>query len=383
MLAQLPQDTLEEVDPRLRDPNGRWVGTSGRARTVIFNTDFIDPVTDLPESILAFTDEEWKGRVGWAPWNGSFQAFVTALRLTKGDDVARGWLGGMRDNDARDYPNNVSIVQAVANGEVEVGFVNHYYLERFLAEHGPDFKARNYYIGNGDPGALVLVAGVGILEASDNQHTAQEFVDFLLSEPAQQYFTSEIKEYPVAAGVVPEGDLPPIDSLNPPDVDLGNLTDLEGTLDLLRMWALCREAEGGFPSCIEPHEGKRATAPDGGSFLLLAATYVLSVDIRATRGASITGDEPFYLLTTQSLLADGDFDLGNQYDTRSYQSFFDHADDLWLQSVPKEDGRLLSPHNPGLSFLVIPGLRPGWPGRRSGSVAPVGFRHPGVGLRAG
>ena len=91
-------------------------------------------------------------------------------------------------------------------------------------------------------------------------------------------------------------------------------------------------------------------------FLLLAATYVLSVDIRATRGASITGDEPFYLLTTQSLLADGDFDLGNQYDTRSYQSFFDHADDLWLQSVPKEDGRLLSPHNPGLSFLVIPGF---------------------------
>ena len=234
MLAELPQETLEEVDLRLRDPNGRWIGTSGRARTVIYNTDAINPETDLPDSILDFTSEEWKGRVGWAPWNGSFQAFVTALRLTKGDETAREWLEGMRDNEARDYPNNVSIVQAAANGEVEVGFVNHYYLERFLSEYGPDFKARNYYIGNGDPGALVLVAGVGILEASDNRHTAQEFVDFLLSEPAQQYFTSEIKEYPVAAGVVPEGDLPPIDSLDPPDVDLGNLTDLEGTLDLLR-----------------------------------------------------------------------------------------------------------------------------------------------------
>jgi iron(III) transport system substrate-binding protein len=234
MLAELPQDTLEKVDPRLRDPNGRWIGTSGRARTVIYNTDLIDPETDLPDSILDFTDDEWRGRVGWAPWNGSFQAFVTALRLTKGEDAAREWLEGMKDNDARDFPNNVSIVQAAASGEVEVGFVNHYYLERFLAEHGPDFKARNYYIGNGDPGALVLVAGAGILEASDNRHTAQEFIEFLLSEPAQQYFTSEIKEYPVAAGVVPEGDLPPIDSLNPPNVDLGNLTDLVGTLDLLR-----------------------------------------------------------------------------------------------------------------------------------------------------
>ena len=234
MLAVLPQDILDRVDPRLRDPNGLWVGTSGRARTVIYNTEAIDPDTDLPASILDFTQEEWRGRVGWAPRNGSFQSFVTALRLQVGEDMARQWLEGMRDNDAQEYPNNVSIVQAAANGEVHVGFVNHYYLERFLAEYGPEFGARNYFIGNGDPGALVLVAGAGILEASDNKGTAQEFVDFLLSEAAQQYFTSEVKEYPVAAGVEPEGDLPPIESLNPPDVDLGSLSDLQGTLDLLR-----------------------------------------------------------------------------------------------------------------------------------------------------
>ena len=91
-------------------------------------------------------------------------------------------------------------------------------------------------------------------------------------------------------------------------------------------------------------------------FLLLSVAYAFSVEIRATRGASITGDEPFYLLTTQSLLADGDFDLRNQYETKSYKSFFDHPDDLWQQSVPLPDGPLLSPHNPGLSVLVIPGF---------------------------
>ncbi len=91
-------------------------------------------------------------------------------------------------------------------------------------------------------------------------------------------------------------------------------------------------------------------------FLLLAAAYAFSIDIRASRGASITGDEPFYLLTTQSLLADGDLDLQNQYDTKSYRLFFDHADDLWYQSAPTPDGRLLSPHNPGLSVLAIPGF---------------------------
>ena len=234
MLADLPQETLEKVDARLRDPNGQWIGTSGRARTIIYNTETIDPDTDLPPTILGFTNDEWRGRVGWAPRNGSFQSFVTALRLQLGEAAAKQWLEGMKDNDAQEYPNNVSIVQAAANGEVDVGFVNHYYLERFLEEYGEDFEARNYYIGNGDPGALVLVAGAGILEASDNKATALEFVDFLLSEPAQQYFTSDVKEYPVAAGVEPEGDLPPIESLDPPDVDLGSLSDLQGTIDLLR-----------------------------------------------------------------------------------------------------------------------------------------------------
>ena len=91
-------------------------------------------------------------------------------------------------------------------------------------------------------------------------------------------------------------------------------------------------------------------------FILLGAAYWFSVDIRATRGASITGDEPFYLLTIQSLLDDGDFDLRNQYETRSYESFFDHPDGLWQQSAPLPDGQLLSPHNPGLSALVVPGF---------------------------
>lgn len=91
-------------------------------------------------------------------------------------------------------------------------------------------------------------------------------------------------------------------------------------------------------------------------FLFLVVAYLFSVDIRASRGASITGDEPFYLLTTQSLIQDGDLDLTDQYEARSYESFFDHPDGLWRQSVVSHDGRLLSPHNPGLSLLLVPGF---------------------------
>ena len=91
-------------------------------------------------------------------------------------------------------------------------------------------------------------------------------------------------------------------------------------------------------------------------FLLLAVAYFFSMGLRASRGASISSDEPFYMITTQSLLQDGDLDQGNQYKTHSYRSFFDHPDGLWKQSVSLPDGRLLSPHNPGLPVLLVPGF---------------------------
>ena len=234
MFSELPQYLLDNVDPAFRSPAGHWVGTSGRARTVVYNTSTVDPNTGLPNSIRDFTEPEWRGRVGWAPTNGSFQAFVTAFRVKWGEDAARAWLEGIRANEPRDYPNNTSIVEAVARGEVDVGFVNHYYLQRFLEEEGTGFGARNHFLGGGDPGALVLVAGAGIIEGSDNSSGAKEFVEFLLSDEAQAYFSQNTKEYPLVPSVPPDAGLPPLSSLAPPDLDLGSLSDLRGTVALLR-----------------------------------------------------------------------------------------------------------------------------------------------------
>ena len=233
-LKRLPDELLDKVDRRFRSPQGEWVGTSGRVRTIVYNTSTIDPETDLPDSIMDFVDPEWRGRVGWAPPNASFQAFVTGLRVQRGDAVARKWLEDMRDNDAQPYRSNLTTIQAVARGEVDVGFVNHYYMHRFLEEEGPGFGARNHFLGDGDPGALVLVAGAAILEQSNNSEAAERFIEYLLSEEAQRYFAEETTEYPLAAGVEPVGELPPLSSLDPPDVDLGSLNDLRGTLALLR-----------------------------------------------------------------------------------------------------------------------------------------------------
>jgi iron(III) transport system substrate-binding protein len=231
-LSELPAETLEQVDARFRSPDGEWVGISGRARVVVYNTDNVSP-DELPDSITGFTDPEWSGRIGWAPTNGSFQSFVTALRLIEGEDGAREWLEGIQANDPSVYEGNNPALEAVIAGEIDVAFINHYYLMQRLAEE-PDVAAANYFLTDGDPGALVNVAGAGILASADQADSAQQLVDFLLSEQAQTYFAEETKEYPLAAGVEPDPELPPLDEIGTPEIDLSDLSDLEGTLQLLR-----------------------------------------------------------------------------------------------------------------------------------------------------
>jgi iron(III) transport system substrate-binding protein len=233
MLSPLPQSIGENVYPSFIDDNHRWVGISGRARTIVYNTDRFSPA-DLPKDIWAFTGPDWKGRIGWAPTNASFQTMVTAMRQTWGEEQTRQWLEGIIANQPIEYDKNTSLVSAVAAGEVDIGFTNHYYLYRFLREEGDSFKARNYYLMDGGPGSLVMVSGAGVLNTSKNKEAAQKFIEFLLSPVAQQYFASQTSEYPVIEGVLAAPDLPAVSELNSARISLSALADMKGTVDLLR-----------------------------------------------------------------------------------------------------------------------------------------------------
>ncbi len=232
-LAALPAETLATVDSRFVADNGTWIGTSGRARVVVYDTRVLAEA-DLPTSIDAFTDAAWKGRIGWAPTNASLQSFVTAYRVMKGDDAAKAWLEGIVANEPKTYDGNDAVLAAVAAGEVEVGFVNHYYLMRQLIEQGDGFPVRNHFLAGGDPGSLVNVAGVGILSTAKNPAAAQAFVDFLLSRESQTYFATETSEYPLIDGVEADPKLPTLDEIASPDIDLSDLSDLDGTLQLMQ-----------------------------------------------------------------------------------------------------------------------------------------------------
>lgn len=231
VLAPLPAYILDSVEPRFRSPEGLWVGISGRARVVAYNTDALDEA-DLPASLFGFLAPEWAGRLGFAPTNASFHAHLTAIRVSEGDEAARAFVAGLLANKARQYERNSAAVAAVAAGEIDAALVNHYYLFRHLAEN-PEAPVANYYFPGDDIGNLINVAGLGILASSDSKPLAQQFAAYLLSRSAQTYFAEETFEYPLLIGLDADPRLKPLSEIETPALDLSDLDDLQGTLDLL------------------------------------------------------------------------------------------------------------------------------------------------------
>ena len=232
MLKPLPSDITLAVPDWARASDGSWVGITARARVIVYNSDLDE--SEVPNTLEELTDPKWRGRVGWAPTNSSFRVMVTAMRYIWGEDRTRDWLTGMLANEVRVYPKNTPIVDAVGKGEVDVGLVNHYYLHRFIAEHGDDFGARNLFLKDGGPGSLVIVAGAGVLKTRSNPENAERFLRFLLSHASQGYFAASVYEYPLIDGVETHRLLPPVDTLNGPEIDFALLDDLAGTEALLR-----------------------------------------------------------------------------------------------------------------------------------------------------
>ncbi|MFJ2594103.1 iron ABC transporter substrate-binding protein [Streptomyces erythrochromogenes] len=233
LLEKLPQASLDRVDQAFRGGAGDWVGTSGRVRVLAYHPG---QVAKAPDTVHDLVKPEWKGRIGYAPTNASFQAFVTGMRVLEGDDATRAWLKGLKANEPKAYDNNLKVLDAVGKGEVSLGLVNHYYWYERVAEKGEGkVGAKIHFLPGGDPGALVNAAGVGVVKGTDQTPVAQKAVDFLLSEKAQKYFADETKEYPLASGVTSTvKDLPPLSSLEAPKIDLGELESLQETLKMLQ-----------------------------------------------------------------------------------------------------------------------------------------------------
>jgi iron(III) transport system substrate-binding protein len=225
-------DTIADVPESFRGADDAWTGIAGRARSVPYNTNQLSE-DDVPNTVAEFPDTSaLQGTMGWAPTYGAFKSFVTAMRLERGADATQQWLESMDGNGTEAFGNEFLVSSRVADGELDAGFANHYYAMR-VKNQRPDAPI-DLAFTQGDAGALVDVAGVLKIQGTEKDDLIENFVRHLLSAEAQEFFATVSFAYPMIPEVEPVGELPTIDELSPPDIDLAELADLEPTLELMQ-----------------------------------------------------------------------------------------------------------------------------------------------------
>jgi iron(III) transport system substrate-binding protein len=239
LLAPVDPKTLAEVPSQYNSPQGNWVGVLARENVLAYNTSLMKP-DDLPKSVLDLAGPSYKGKVGIAPTDSDFLPLISAVAALKGQDAALAWLKGLEEN-AQTFDDDEGVVAAVDRGSVATGIINNYYWARLQQETGKAnmHSAIQHFAGN-DVGGLVNVSGAAVLKSSAHAMSAQQFLAYLVSEPAQTLLaqTDVTFEYPLRPGVQANAVLKPFDQLQPPAISISKLGDDAGAADLLRQAGL-------------------------------------------------------------------------------------------------------------------------------------------------
>ena len=186
------------IPPQFRASDNSWVGLSGRFWIIVYNTTMVK--SDQIRSLLDLADPKWKDKIA-IPNSGSeyLQAGISVVRASIGDDRTKQFLQGLRENAGTQvYQKSSQIVDAVAKGQVALGIVNHYYVYRHLATQPtaplgvlmPDQH-------EGGMGAIMNVAGIGVLKHTPRLDSAKLLVEFLVAQAGQKMFADLDKEYPL------------------------------------------------------------------------------------------------------------------------------------------------------------------------------------------
>jgi iron(III) transport system substrate-binding protein len=219
LLAPVDPATIAQVDPAYVPSSHEWVGIAARATVLVYNPSKIAE-SELPASIMDLAEPKYAGRWSAAAGGADFQAIVSAILATKGEEATTKWLAALKSG-AKIYQNNIATMKAVNSGQVPMGVIYHYYWYRDQAlEKASSGSTKLHYFKNQDPGAFVSLSGGGVLKTSKHAADAQRFLAFVTSEEGQKMLSStDTMEYAVGAGVASDPALPPLKSLEAPTID--------------------------------------------------------------------------------------------------------------------------------------------------------------------
>lgn len=220
-------NSVAAIPAQFRAADNSWIGLSGRFWIVVYNTTLVKP-TAL-RSLLDLAEPRWKDKIA-IPNAGSeyLQAGVSVIKAVYGDDRTKQFLEGIKANAGTQvYGKSSQIVEAVARGQAALGIVNHYYVYRHLAtQPGAPIAVLMPDQHEGGMGAIINVAGIGIVAHTARTDAARRLVDYLTSEEGQKQFADLNKEYPLHPRVAADPALPPYKTTRVAPVPLTRLGEL-------------------------------------------------------------------------------------------------------------------------------------------------------------
>jgi iron(III) transport system substrate-binding protein len=225
----------QAIPPQFRAPDNAWIGLSGRFWIIVYNKTLVKP-GEL-RSLLDLGEPRWKNKIA-IPNAGSeyLQAGVSVIRATHGDAKTKQFLEGLKENaGGQVYQKSSQIVEAVAKGQASLGIVNHYYVYRHLAAQ-PSAPIAAFMPDQQEAGmgAIMNVAGVGIVKPTKHLQTAKLLVEFLVAQAGQKLFADLDKEYPLHPDVQADPALAERKTFRVAQVPLARLAELrEPTLTLI------------------------------------------------------------------------------------------------------------------------------------------------------
>src|SRR5918999_1741456 len=177
LLEPLDSPQLNRLVPaELRDPGGHWYGLALRARTIMRSSERVGPPEVTPYEGLGAP--RWQGRLCLRDGTSEYNVSFVADRLAKeGPEATEAMLRSWMDNDPEILGSDVDVLDAIADGDCDVGLTNHYYLER-EKEEDPDFPVEPVWADQDGRGTHVNLSGLGVVSGSDQAGDARDPIEF-------------------------------------------------------------------------------------------------------------------------------------------------------------------------------------------------------------
>jgi len=233
-LEPLPADLRAETDPRFDDPEGFWVGISGRMRVLVRNK-LLGGSEQPPRSLTALAAGQKRGRLGWVPSGESFQAHISALRHAWGNSETSAWLKRMKKLEPKAYPNDSDLLQAVTDGTTAWGWVDYAATTPFM-KPGTPLAISSF--ADGDMGNLLSISGAAVRKGTPHKREALHTLRFLLGDWTQRYLAERAHEYPARTGMAASDPFSLPRAFHPSFVDARSLVDTAPTRAMLKELAL-------------------------------------------------------------------------------------------------------------------------------------------------